>query len=210
MTRKGMDAAVFWLVIIGPTLIGLAAAVWYGDSKTFGLWTGFAGAVLLLLAGALQLQKFIWNSPNLATQGYGEGKNMTDENRRDPPVHIGGGGNIVTFGQSGGENVINQAPKPDLKQLNNSIRQNPDGSQTISILAEVVAPYPPGSLFIQATAPDILDFDVNPQRTGMSMTAHSGKKESHAFTTLMSPFGQYMINVRTTKPQSVVIEYEFQ
>ena len=56
-----MDAAVFWLVIIGPTLIGLAAAVWYGDSKTFGLWTGFAGAVLLVLAGALQLQKFIWN-----------------------------------------------------------------------------------------------------------------------------------------------------
>ena len=179
-----MDAAFLWLAIIGPTLIGLAAAIWFGDSKTLGLWTGFAGVVLLVLAGALQLQKFIWHSPHLATQGYSEGKNMTDENLRDPPLNIGGGGNIVTFGQSGGQNVINQAPKPDLKQLHNSILQNPDGSQTISILAEVVAPYPPGSLFVQATAPDIIDFGVIPQRTGMSVTGHSGKREDHAFTTL--------------------------
>jgi hypothetical protein len=62
MERKGMDAAVFWLVIIGPILIGLAVAIWYGSSKTFGLWTGFAGAVLLLLAGSLQWQQAILQS----------------------------------------------------------------------------------------------------------------------------------------------------
>lgn len=49
-----MDAAVFWLVIIGPILIGLGVAIWYGSSRTVGLWTGFAGAVLLSLAGSLQ------------------------------------------------------------------------------------------------------------------------------------------------------------
>lgn len=57
-----MVAAVFWLVIIGPILIGLAAPIWYGSSKTFGLWTGFAGTVLLLLAGSLQWQQAIWQS----------------------------------------------------------------------------------------------------------------------------------------------------
>jgi hypothetical protein len=62
MMRKGMNSAVFWLVIIGPILIGLAAAIWYGESKTFGLWTGFAGIVLLILAAAIQLQLSIWNA----------------------------------------------------------------------------------------------------------------------------------------------------
>jgi hypothetical protein len=57
-----MDAAVFWLVIIGPILIGLAGCIWYGGSQTVGLWTGFAGAVLLILAGALQLQQLVWRS----------------------------------------------------------------------------------------------------------------------------------------------------
>jgi hypothetical protein len=60
--RKGMDAAVFWLVIIGPILIGLAGCIWYGGSKTVGVWSGFAGAVLLLLAAALQLQQFVSKS----------------------------------------------------------------------------------------------------------------------------------------------------
>jgi hypothetical protein len=125
-------------------------------------------------------------------------------------VNIGGGGNTVTFGQSGGQNVINQAPKPDLKTLNNDIRQNPDGSQTVLILTEVVAPYPPGSLLIKAAAPHILDLDVIPQRTGMSINGQSGKRDGYAFTTLMSPFGKYMINVRTSKPEAVSVEYEFQ
>lgn len=74
MTRKAMHTAVFWLVIIGPILIGLAAAIWYGSSRTFGLWTGFAGAILLLLAGSLQWQQAIWQSqtPGKPTRREGD------------------------------------------------------------------------------------------------------------------------------------------
>ena len=57
-----MDIAVFWLVIIGPILIGLAGCIWYGNERTPALWVGFAGIVLLMLAGALQLQEAIWKS----------------------------------------------------------------------------------------------------------------------------------------------------
>jgi hypothetical protein len=210
MKRKGMEVAVFWLVIIGPIFIGLAGAIWYGGSKTPALWVGFSGIMLLLFAGALQLQQFISNSSNLAHKEHLEEKKMTDEKPSYPAVNIGSGGNIVTFGQSGGQNVINQAPKPDLKKLNDSTRQNPDGSQSISILTEVVAPYPPGSLSIKAIGPDILDLNVIPQRTGPSTSGHSGKREGYAFTTLMNPFGQYMIVVRTSKPEAISIEYEFQ
>jgi hypothetical protein len=57
-----METAVFWLVILGPVIIGIAVAVYYGGSKTFALWTGFVGCVLLLLAGGLQWQQAIWKS----------------------------------------------------------------------------------------------------------------------------------------------------
>lgn len=57
-----MEFAVFWLVIIGPILIGVAVGIWYGSGKTPALWVGFAGTVLLMLAGALQLQQAIWKS----------------------------------------------------------------------------------------------------------------------------------------------------
>ena len=205
-----MDFAVFWLVIIGPILISLAVGIWFGGIKTLALWTGFSGAVLLMLAATLQLQQFVWKPSVPAARDHPGTQKMTTENSQNPPVNIPGSGNIVTFGQSGGQNVINQTPKPDLQKLNNSIRNNPDGSQTISILVEVIAPYPAGSLFIKAVAPDILKLEAVPQRTGMSMSGHSGKREGYAFTTLMSPFGRYMINVYTSKPEPVSIEYEFQ
>jgi hypothetical protein len=62
MKRKGTEAAIFWLVIIGPILIGLAGCIWYGGSRTPALWVGFVGVVLLLLTGALQLQQVITKS----------------------------------------------------------------------------------------------------------------------------------------------------
>lgn len=57
-----MDTAAFWLVIVGPILIGVAGAAWYGGRQTPALWMGFVGTVLLLLAGALQWQLAIWKS----------------------------------------------------------------------------------------------------------------------------------------------------
>ncbi len=62
MKRKGMEVAVFWLVIIGPLLIGLSAPIWYAGSRTPALWVCFAGLALLMLAAALQFQQFIWKS----------------------------------------------------------------------------------------------------------------------------------------------------
>lgn len=61
-----MDFAVFWLVIIGPILIGLAGCIWYGSVRTVGLWFGFAGIMLLVLAAALQIQQQIWKSTTLS------------------------------------------------------------------------------------------------------------------------------------------------
>jgi hypothetical protein len=42
------------------------------------------------------------------------------------------------------------------------------------------------------------------------MFGPSGKRQGYAFTTVMSPFCRYMINVRVAKPEQIAIEYSFQ
>ena len=58
MKRIRMETAVIWLLVIGPMLIGLGAAIWWeSGSKVVGLWTGFVpGAFVLIIAAALQAQ----------------------------------------------------------------------------------------------------------------------------------------------------------
>jgi hypothetical protein len=58
MTKDGMDAALFWLVIFGTVLIGAGLSIWgFPDgNRTLALWVGFSGAVALLLCAALQIQ----------------------------------------------------------------------------------------------------------------------------------------------------------
>src|ERR1017187_6825412 len=52
-----METASNWLLVVGPLIIGTAVGVYYGGSKITGLWIGFFGLVLLLLAATLQWQK---------------------------------------------------------------------------------------------------------------------------------------------------------
>ena len=48
---------LFWLPLIASILLGgVAASAWYGGDKVLGLWLAFAGVVLLLLTGAIQIQ----------------------------------------------------------------------------------------------------------------------------------------------------------
>ena len=52
-----MTVLLFWLPLIASILLGgVAASAWYGGDKSLGLWLAFAGVVLLLLTGAIQIQ----------------------------------------------------------------------------------------------------------------------------------------------------------
>lgn len=66
MKCKTMDVAITWLLVVGPLLIAVGLAVWgfVDASRTLALWVGFGGCALLLVAGALQLQKIIWEAPS--------------------------------------------------------------------------------------------------------------------------------------------------
>ncbi len=66
-TRCGpmVDILLFWLPLIASILLGgVAASAWYGGDKSLGLWLAFAGVVLLLLTGAIQIQRSIRSDAN--------------------------------------------------------------------------------------------------------------------------------------------------
>jgi len=123
-------------------------------------------------------------------------------------VSVSGSNNSVSIGHIG-DVTINQAPQPELRISAAESSKNEDGTYTMSAEVEVVSPYPPGSLRLEAWAPGIVSLGAAPQRTGMSMTGHSGVRPDHAFTTLMQPFGKYVITVRTAAPTNVDLRYDF-
>ena len=120
--------------------------------------------------------------------------------------------NVVSVNQTGGitaHTVINRAAEPQIKDLGGTQTVNTDGTFTTSVLVEVVSPYPPASLWIAARAPEILSFDVVPQRIGGARFGHSGKRADHSFTTIESPSGQYKLIVRTARKVKVEFDAEF-
>jgi hypothetical protein len=132
--------------------------------------------------------------------------------QREPKVVSRGNDNVISVNQSGGVTAgtyVNQAPKPQLKQISSQRARNTDGTYTASSLVEVVSPYPPANLYIQANAEDILDLECISQRPGVRMTGHSGKRPGYCFTNLVSPSGKYMIKVRTQGQTPVDLLCEF-
>jgi hypothetical protein len=51
-----------WVFGIGAVVVGIGLATYFGGYKTSGLWIGFSGATIFLLALALQIQQWIWRS----------------------------------------------------------------------------------------------------------------------------------------------------
>lgn len=123
-------------------------------------------------------------------------------------VEVSGTSNTVSIGHIG-DVTINEAPAPELQLGKPEAKSLPDGTQMIRIPAEVVAPYTPGSLRVEAWAPGLVKMDVIAQRTGMQMLGHCGTRENHAFATVMQPFGRYAIKLQMRELADIEIRYDF-
>lgn len=123
-----------------------------------------------------------------------------------PPVVVGPGG-AVSFGQQGGitagtVNIQPGVPPPNfvLEQLT---QNQPEGDLfktefMLKIESQVAVP----NLYIAVHAPSITKMDAGPQRTGMSMTGHSGNRDGFAFTNLQNAYGLYKVSVLSKKPEA--------
>ncbi len=108
-----------------------------------------------------------------------------------------------------GNITINQAPPPELHIVTQGHSQNDDGTIFVNYMAEIVSPYPTGSLFIDAQADGIISLDAHPMRSGMHIEGLTGVRDNHAFTTIMHPFGSYIIRIHLKHQTKIIIEYKF-
>ena len=145
-------------------------------------------------------------SPDTNTKAHSDSasEGLSEKNS----ISIEGSNNQVTVGHIG-DVTINQAPRPKLELSAAKVERNEGGTYSVTSEAEIVSPYPPGSLRLEAWAPGIISLDASPQRTGIVMMGHTGVRADFAFTTLMQPFGQYLITVRVSELTNVELKYEF-
>jgi len=199
---KGMPQPIAWAGFVAGVLALLALQILPPEMKPSAIAIGcFIGAALLIGAG---IQFWRWPpSPNgkpfITKDAPPSGKNV---------VSIPGSNNQVTISHIG--DVTNQAPKPELKVLSPvNTEENADGTYTLTHEVEIVSPYPPGRLQLEAWASGILSLHATPRRAGMTMFGPSGTRPDHAFTTVLQPSGKYLIVVKVKKPTNVDIRYSF-
>jgi hypothetical protein len=104
--------------------------------------------------------------------------------------------------QQGPNNVVNQAPAPELRGIQEDKVANPDGSFTHRYLVEWTAEFP-GDWRISAYSKSVLGIDISANQVGWS-----GLRDDHAFTTINRPNGRYTIAVRTRSDDPVELKHE--
>jgi hypothetical protein len=72
----------------------------------------------------------------------------------------------------------------------------------------VDSPYLPANLYVAVHAPSIRRIELAPQRTGLVMMGHCGTREGMAFANLQHPFGRLYLEVFTSKPERLEIEWD--
>jgi hypothetical protein len=104
--------------------------------------------------------------------------------------------------QQGPNNVVNQAPAPELRGIQEDEITNTDGSFTHRYLVEWTAEFP-GDWRISAYSKSILGVDISANQIGWS-----GLRDGYAFTTVNRPNGRYTIAVRTRSDDPVELKHE--
>ncbi len=121
-----------------------------------------------------------------------------------PSVTISGGENVVSIGQIGGITArvvtINPPMNPELRITGKTQTDNPDGSSTVLIDAEVASPITPGLMILDIDAAGIQHVGIAPPPTdGFSVIEmRNVRRGENSFSAeIPSPRGKYMISVQT-------------
>ena len=73
---------------------------------------------------------------------------------------------------------------------------------------ELYSQNPIPNVYFAAYAKTIVEFVVKPQRAGISMTGHSGKRQDFWFTNIPNFGGKYLLVVKTRESEEIRIEYD--
>lgn len=121
---------------------------------------------------------------------------------------------VTSVNQSGGITAahvtVNQAPDPDLSARELFVNQKSGNQYHSRLELTILSPYPPANLMVKVHAPSIVSAELNPQRGGMVMKGHSGRRDGWAFDNLQAPSGRIHLDIVTQHPESPTVEWDIQ
>jgi hypothetical protein len=175
---------------------------------------GFA----LLIIGAVAVVAGLALLQSAQDQGtsHSGGTAIPNNQSQTPYVNITGGDNVVSIGQISGitARVVNINPPitPELRILGTTEIDNPNGTHTVNIDTEVVAPFAPGLLAIQINADGLQNAMIAPPAAGgiSSIQLRNSFMSNNYFSAeIPGARGRYIISVTTTKPTEIKLSASF-
>jgi len=121
-------------------------------------------------------------------------------------------GSIATIGQTGDNIIINpevDIPEPTLSIKEISAHQLVNNLYKTELLLTIDSSVPIPQLYLEVKAPTITEMETVAQRTGGSMSGHSGLREGYAFTNLINAYGSYKIIILTKEKEFFNITYDY-
>jgi hypothetical protein len=145
-----------------------------------------------------------------------EAQAQTTVGGAQPPVSISGGGNVVSIGQIGGITArivtINPPMRPELRILERSEIDNPDGTHAVIIKTEVASPITPGLLVVQIDAAGIRNVSIFPPPINgvSSIDLKNVRRNINSFyAEIQSPRGRYDIVIQTNSAVPIDLNATF-
>ena len=130
--------------------------------------------------------------------------NMAKE-KKDSGRVINAPNSVISIDQRGGitagqVNITTGLPEPKF-EIKSLVENQPDGELyrtefLLNISSQVAIP----NLYLQVSSPAITKMDVNPQRSGASISGHTGIRDGFAFTNLQNAYGSYKITALSKSP----------
>ena len=191
--RFGVGAMV---IGVGATIVfGVLLFIWEDPPRWLMIALLVVGVVLVLVGLWAVIQALFFRKEDaMSTKKPGDDRSI----------------DVRSYNQQGGitAGVVNIQgdSQPKISLSNESYSKTEDGhvyQANLNIETQFVIP----ALKVTAFAQSIQAFDVVPQRGGMHMSGHSGKREDHHFTTLQNAAGLYRVKVVTSKPEQVQIDF---
>ncbi len=132
-----------------------------------------------------------------------------------PTVIVHGNNAVISQGQTGGITAQSVIISPAQSSRDATLRigtvkqeARPDGLFQTSGTFLVESPFPVANLYIEVHGQSIESLEVRPNRGGVFITGHSGKREGFAFTNIPNASGQYELRVVSKVAEQFTVNYD--
>ena len=105
-------------------------------------------------------------------------------------------------------NFVSSFPEPQLKVETVAENTLLEGRYQSRFRISVVSPFPIPNLYIAVHAKTLLDMEVIPQRIGLLIQSHSGRREGYIFTNFPNFSGELELRVTSERPETFRVEVE--